>query len=137
MKSHTDALRPIQEAFLRAFTGSNRTALAEQAFIAGWNAAKRSDQTVYDSIAARYSRDVWEQRKAKAWAARDMQNCHCDHNEYCGKCWPIEFRKGGEFYEWTGTPCQLCDAKPGQEHAPACPRHPSDPMRVRRAATPD
>lgn len=46
MKSRTDALRPIQEAFLRAFTGSNRTALAEQAFIAGWNAARRSDVSI-------------------------------------------------------------------------------------------
>jgi hypothetical protein len=27
--------------------------------------------------------------------------------------------------------CPLCDARPGQEHAPACPRHPSDPMQVR------
>jgi hypothetical protein len=27
--------------------------------------------------------------------------------------------------------CPLCDAQPYQKHAPACPRHPSDPMRVR------
>jgi hypothetical protein len=29
------------------------------------------------------------------------------------------------------TPCPLCGANPGQEHAPACPRHPADPMNVR------
>jgi hypothetical protein len=71
MTNRADALRPIQQEFLRAFTGSSRTALAEQAFIAGWLAA---------------------QRKAA---------------------------------------CPLCDAQPGQEHAPPCPRHPSDPMKVR------
>jgi hypothetical protein len=37
--------------------------------------------------------------------------------------------------ESSGSPvCPLCDAQPGQEHAPACPRHPSDPMGVRRTS---
>lgn len=31
----------------------------------------------------------------------------------------------------THTVCPLCDAQPWQEHAPACPRHPSDPMQAR------
>lgn len=29
-----------------------------------------------------------------AWTMRDT-NCGCDHNEYCEKCWPLDFRKGG------------------------------------------
>lgn len=29
-----------------------------------------------------------------AWKMRDI-DCGCDHNEYCEKCWPLEFRKGG------------------------------------------
>lgn len=164
---------PIRIAYERAFTGGNRISLSWAAFQAGWNAAKQSDQAIYDSIAESYHKSLWEQRKGKAWAERDL-NCGCDHNEYCGKCWPVEFRKGGEFYEWTGEPsrsllancaesssspaeqlreatrqrghclechalhpqhhakCSICDAKPGQEHVPACPRHPSDPMGVRR-----
>lgn len=30
----------------------------------------------------------------KAWSMRET-NCGCDHNEYCEKCWPLAFRKGG------------------------------------------
>ena len=30
----------------------------------------------------------------KAWSMRET-NCGCDHNEYCEKCWPPAFRKGG------------------------------------------
>jgi hypothetical protein len=41
VSNRTDALRPAQKAFLATFTGSNRTALAESAFIAGWLAGKR------------------------------------------------------------------------------------------------
>lgn len=41
----------------------------------------------------------WERRKAEAWAARNV-SCGCDHIEYCDQCWPQEFRKGGEFYEY-------------------------------------
>jgi hypothetical protein len=152
----------MADRYERAFTGANRTAATWAAFQAGWNAAKPSDQAIIDSIASHYHRDVWERRKAKEWAERDLTACRCDHNEYCGKCFPVEFREGGEFYEWTGEPsrnpmanqaetsgspikhgktygtenhtCPRCDAKPGQEHAQACPRHPSDPMGVRRNA---
>lgn len=94
---------PIKNAYERAFNGCNRTSLSWAAYQAGWNAAKQSDQAIYADIAEHYHRSVWEKRKAEAWKARDL-NCGCDHNEYCGKCWPVEFRKGGEFYEWTGEP---------------------------------
>lgn len=94
----------MADAYERAFTGVNRRPAMWAAFQAGWNAAKRSDEAIYASIAEHYHKSVWEKRKDEAWKARDLKNCHCDHNEYCGKCWPVEFRKGGEFYEWTGEP---------------------------------
>ena len=34
-----------------------------------------------------------------AWSERDI-SCDCDHNEYCGKCWPLEFREGGKWHSW-------------------------------------
>lgn len=47
----------------------------------------------------------------------------------CGTC---VFQDGKPPTNWRqAQACQLCDAQPGQEHAPACPRHPSDPMGVR------
>ena len=33
--------------------------------------------------------------KEKAWSARDLTKCSCDHNEYCVNCFPPDFRKGG------------------------------------------
>lgn len=35
-------------------------------------------------------------RKEMAWKAlRRLDLCRCDHNEYCGHCYPVEFRPGG------------------------------------------
>lgn len=35
-------------------------------------------------------------RKEAAWkAARRLDLCQCDHNEYCRHCYPLEFRAGG------------------------------------------
>lgn len=47
----------------------------------------------------------WEAAKKKAWANRDISKCKCDHNQYCGRCYPIEFRKGGMFEKYTGGQC--------------------------------
>ena len=33
--------------------------------------------------------------KEKAWRARDLTKCSCDHNEYCINCFPLDFRKDG------------------------------------------
>ena len=41
----------------------------------------------------------WAKARDKAWAARET-NCGCDHNEYCGKCFPIEFRDGGKWRKY-------------------------------------
>jgi hypothetical protein len=39
-------------------------------------------------------------RKEAAWKAlRRLDLCRCDHNEYCGHCYPVEFRPGGV---WAG-----------------------------------
>ena len=34
-----------------------------------------------------------KERASKALRRLDL--CRCDHNEYCGHCWPVEFRSGG------------------------------------------
>lgn len=36
--------------------------------------------------------------KQKAWGARDLTQCKCDHNEYCEHCWPDDFREGGKWH---------------------------------------
>ena len=36
-----------------------------------------------------------KREKEKAWKARDLTKCSCDHNEYCVNCFPPDFRKGG------------------------------------------
>lgn len=36
--------------------------------------------------------------KQKAWNARDLTHCKCDHNEYCDHCWPADFRPGGKWH---------------------------------------
>ena len=36
--------------------------------------------------------------KQKAWDARRIHRCKCDHNEYCGHCWPVDFRPGGKWH---------------------------------------
>ena len=41
---------------------------------------------------------AWRDAKALAWKQRDL-NCGCDHNEYCGKCFPLDFRAGGKWAE--------------------------------------
>lgn len=48
----------MADCYERAFTGANRTAATWAAFQAGWNAAKPSDQAIYDSITSRYFRDT-------------------------------------------------------------------------------
>ena len=34
----------------------------------------------------------------RAWRARDLTYCKCDHNEYCEFCWPADFRPGGKWH---------------------------------------
>ena len=46
---------------------------------------------------------AWRDAKALAWKQRDL-NCGCDHNEYCGKCFPLDFRKGGKWDKYTHPP---------------------------------
>ena len=41
---------------------------------------------------------AWRDAKALAWKQRDL-NCGCDHNEYCDKCFPLDFRAGGKWAE--------------------------------------
>jgi hypothetical protein len=36
--------------------------------------------------------------KQKAWNARRIDRCKCDHNEYCDHCWPADFRPGGKWH---------------------------------------
>ena len=44
-------------------------------------------------------------RKETAWkAARRLDLCQCDHNEYCRHCYPLEFRAGGV---WGGPNAEL------------------------------
>ena len=49
-------------------------------------------------LAAEDVKAVNSVRCARAWSARDTRCC-CDHNEYCAKCWPVEFRPGGVWDE--------------------------------------
>ena len=44
-----------------------------------------------------------EDAKALAWKQRDL-NCGCDHNEYCDKCFPLDFRAGGKWDKYTHPP---------------------------------
>jgi len=46
---------------------------------------------------------AWRDAKALAWKQRDS-NCGCDHNEYCSKCFPLDFRKGGKWDKYTHPP---------------------------------
>ena len=39
---------------------------------------------------------AWSAAKQLAWKERDL-SCDCDHNEYCQKCFPLEFRAGGKW----------------------------------------
>lgn len=45
----------------------------------------------------------WSAAMQLAWKERDT-NCNCDHNEYCGKCWPLEFREGGKWHKYAAAP---------------------------------
>ncbi len=36
--------------------------------------------------------------KQKAWDARLIERCKCDHSEYCERCWPADFRPGGKWH---------------------------------------
>ncbi len=40
----------------------------------------------------------YKSKREEALKARDLK-CACDHNEYCSKCFPLDFREGGMFYE--------------------------------------
>lgn len=49
-------------------------------------------------------------RKARAEKVlRRLDLCKCDHNEYCGHCYPVEFRTGGVWGAKPGPPrCDGC-----------------------------
>lgn len=68
--------------------------------------------------------------KQKAWNARRIDRCKCDHNEYCDHCWPDDFREGGKWHgkfvaqqsahvsvprEWLDAVKELFDAKQAKE----------------------
>ena len=38
---------------------------------------------------------AWKSAKEEAWINRPINECRCDHNEYCHFCYQPEFRKGG------------------------------------------
>ena len=40
----------------------------------------------------------WKVAKDAAWAARSLNKCKCDHNEYCDHCFPPDFRNGGKWH---------------------------------------
>lgn len=67
---------------------------------------KSNDQNTKATLAAKTERlyalrpedvaAVNKARKEAAWkAARRLDLCKCDHNEYCPHCYPPEFRPGG------------------------------------------
>jgi hypothetical protein len=141
---------PIKKSYERSFTGCNRTSLSWAAYQAGWNAAKNSDQAIYDSIAAGYFRDSTQpaprvggclmcghcaatgeplanpmanQAETSGSPAEQLREATRQHG-HCPECHALHPQHHAN--------CPVCEAKPGQEHAPACPRHPSDPMGVRR-----
>ena len=68
--------------------------------------------------------------KQKAWNARRIDRCKCDHNEYCDHCWPADFRPGGKWHgkfvaqqsahvsvprEWLDAVKELFDAKQAKD----------------------
>lgn len=189
---------PIKKSYERAFTGVNRRPAMWAAFQAGWNAAKPSDQAIYDNIADRYFRDtaqpvpltdealeaMWEADTTSAedcaslyffkFVARAVERAHgigislvglgqrdslvawasdvdqrvtvpaAGADEEAAGLVNLGFDRPEHDAKTTGTagphgedgtpvsPCPLCDARPDQEHASACPRNPSDPTGVRR-----
>lgn len=46
---------------------------------------------------------AWSAAKQLAWKERDLI-CDCDHNEYCQKCFPLEFRAGGKWDKYIAAP---------------------------------
>lgn len=46
---------------------------------------------------------AWSAAKQLAWKERDL-SCDCDHNEYCQKCLPLEFRAGGKWDKYAAAP---------------------------------
>ena len=46
---------------------------------------------------------AWSAAKQLAWKERDL-SCDCDHNEYCQKCFPLEFRAGGKWNKYAAAP---------------------------------
>ena len=46
---------------------------------------------------------AWSAAKQLAWKERDL-SCDCDHNEYCQKCFPLEFRAGGKWDKYAAAP---------------------------------
>jgi hypothetical protein len=78
--------------------GTTRTQIVEQD-PAGLNFNDAGEPSPY-STAPLYAMtpeditSVNRARREKAWRARDTK-CGCDHNEYCVKCFPLAFRKGG------------------------------------------
>lgn len=59
----------------------------------------------------------WREARQAAWKARDL-NCGCDHNEYCSKCFPPEFRPGGTWDQYKPSAPQPTTGE-GQEPSPA------------------
>jgi len=46
---------------------------------------------------------AWSAAKQLALKERDL-SCDCDHNEYCQKCFPLEFRAGGKWDKYAAAP---------------------------------
>lgn len=46
----------------------------------------------------------WAAAKVLAWKARDLTCGCCDHNEYCERCYPTDFRPGGKWDKYRAAP---------------------------------
>jgi hypothetical protein len=54
--------------------------------------------TALYALTAEEVAEVNKLRARGSWKMRPMHECRCDHNEYCGHCWPESFRPGGVWY---------------------------------------
>ena len=66
----------------------------------------------------------------KAWSMRET-NCGCDHNEYCEKCWPPAFRKGG-YWDQQEALAQTDE----RNFCPRCGKRTADPTTIHTCTPP-
>lgn len=94
-------------------------------------AALSAQQSAQQSASPEFCCELsYKAAKQKAWDARLIERCKCDHNEYCEHCWPDDFREGGKWHggfetkqsvrasvprEWLDAVKELFDAKQAKE----------------------